>query len=77
MGGAPAEAASAAVRHLKELAQQRPGEVELLEGFTETAMDGWTVAVPEDTSTPSGRAAAGASTTATGPWPMGTSARAR
>ncbi|MGW7139260.1 hypothetical protein [Streptomyces xanthophaeus] len=48
MGGAAAEVASATVRHLKELAQERPGEVELLEGFTEAEMDGWTVAVPEE-----------------------------
>ncbi|MFB7268471.1 hypothetical protein ACFCXH_41025, partial [Streptomyces nojiriensis] len=37
-----------AVRALKELARERPDELELFEGFTDAELDGWAVAVPEE-----------------------------
>lgn len=37
-----------AVRALRVLAQERPQELELFEGFTDAELDGWAVAVPED-----------------------------
>ncbi|MFE5806788.1 hypothetical protein [Streptomyces sp. NPDC056491] len=40
--------AAKAVRALRVLAQERPQELELFEGFTDTELDGWAVAVPED-----------------------------
>ncbi|OKK17402.1 hypothetical protein AMK16_21415 [Streptomyces sp. CB00455] len=47
MDDAGTGAAAAAVRALKQLARQRPDEVELFEGFTEAELDGWPVPVPE------------------------------
>ncbi|MFJ2748162.1 hypothetical protein [Streptomyces sp. NPDC087297] len=40
--------AAEAVRALRELAQERPDELELFEGFTDAELDGWAVAVPEE-----------------------------
>ncbi|MEV7563467.1 hypothetical protein [Streptomyces sp. NPDC089795] len=37
-----------AVRALKELARERPDDLELFEGFTDAELDGWAVAVPEE-----------------------------
>ncbi|MCX5307853.1 MULTISPECIES: hypothetical protein [Streptomyces] len=37
-----------AVRALRELARERPDELELFEGFTDAELDGWAVAVPEE-----------------------------
>lgn len=81
-----------AVRALRELARERPDELELFEGFTDAELDGWAVAVPEevrgvlreiggleteDHEYRFGRAAARCSRTAAGPWARRTSARAR
>ncbi|MGW0752143.1 hypothetical protein [Streptomyces sp. NPDC002587] len=41
------EAAAAVVRALRELARERPHEVELFDGFTDAELDGWGVPVPE------------------------------
>ncbi|MFD9379387.1 hypothetical protein ACFWBH_28325 [Streptomyces sp. NPDC059999] len=38
---------AAVVGALRELARERSGEVELLDGFTDSALDAWTVEVPE------------------------------
>ncbi|MFD3802948.1 hypothetical protein ACFWTC_04795 [Streptomyces sp. NPDC058619] len=51
MNDAGVRAASAAVRALKELAQQRADEVELFDGFTDAELDGWKVPVPDDVRT--------------------------
>ncbi|MFD3546693.1 hypothetical protein ACFWUW_13975 [Streptomyces sp. NPDC058655] len=48
MNDAGVRAASAVVRALKELARDRADEVELFDGFTDAAMDGWSVPVPEE-----------------------------
>ncbi|WP_405532750.1 hypothetical protein OG592_35760 [Streptomyces avidinii] len=40
--------AAQAVRALRKLAQERPDELELFEGFTDAELDGWAVAVPEE-----------------------------